>query len=356
MRGTANIWKLVVFFYFWLRLLTQTLQQNGEAQKMIEFECSQCGKGLKFPDGVAGMDVKCLGCGKIGRLPVSSEGKKQDTISVECLGCGKVLNCKAANAGRQGKCPECGTIIRVSASGTGQKPAEKSAVKSLKFSRTCKVCGKSRNYNQKECSYCAASRRTSAGHEEEKIGTDDRLASAKKAEPDSGEKGESSLSAGNGRLGAVGPNKTSDKQKTEKKGPEGVSGREGGNTGKIKMTKCPYCLEDIRYGAVKCRYCGEFASEISKTTQTEKAVPVKKHEIAGAGCLLQAVGLAVFFFFPIGTFLGMVLLVYGGIRSRFLICGRCGIRLSGKTLKLCTSCGAEFPSEQPRGRRRKPRK
>lgn len=58
-----------------------------------------------------------------------------------------------------------------------------------------------------------------------------------------------------------------------------------------------------------------------------------KAELAGAGCLLQLAGLGLLFWFPIGTALGLVLMIYGALRARRPICGNCRIRsIAGRSL------------------------
>ena len=63
----------------------------------------------------------------------------------------------------------------------------------------------------------------------------------------------------------------------------------------------------------------------------------RKTEFAGPGCLVQAFGLLLLFFFPIGTVIGLILLVVGGAMSVKLICSNCGNRVE-KTSTLCPTC------------------
>ena len=68
----------------------------------------------------------------------------------------------------------------------------------------------------------------------------------------------------------------------------------------------------------------------------------RKTEMAGVGCLIQAIGLAALFFFPIGTFIGVVLLIYGSMKSVYLVCSNCGNRLADKNVKMCPTCKASL--------------
>jgi rubrerythrin len=68
----------------------------------------------------------------------------------------------------------------------------------------------------------------------------------------------------------------------------------------------------------------------------------RKTEMAGVGCLIQAIGLVALFFFPIGTFIGIILLIYGSMKSTYLVCSNCGNRLSDKNVKMCPTCKANL--------------
>lgn len=65
---------------------------------------------------------------------------------------------------------------------------------------------------------------------------------------------------------------------------------------------------------------------------------IPKTEKAGAGCFVQAVGVAALFFFPVGTILGLILLAWGSQLSKKLICGNCGNRVDSRDVKICPVC------------------
>ncbi len=79
--------------------------------------------------------------------------------------------------------------------------------------------------------------------------------------------------------------------------------------------------------------------------QQDENIPAKrkrKTEMAGVGCLIQTIGFVSLFFFPIGTFLGVILLIYGSMKSTYFTCSNCGNRLSDKNVKICSTCKASF--------------
>lgn len=67
-----------------------------------------------------------------------------------------------------------------------------------------------------------------------------------------------------------------------------------------------------------------------------------KFETTGGGCLGQLIGLIALFFFPIGTLIGIALLVYGSQLSRKWRCSECGNPLIDQHVKICPTCKTEF--------------
>ena len=82
------------------------------------------------------------------------------------------------------------------------------------------------------------------------------------------------------------------------------------------------------------------------------AARVVKHEFAGAGAAVQALGVAAPFALGFlagwsgvlaGLVILIVLLVAGSMMSKKIVCSRCGNRLSDAGVKMCPTCRAEFP-------------
>lgn len=68
----------------------------------------------------------------------------------------------------------------------------------------------------------------------------------------------------------------------------------------------------------------------------------RKSEMAGICCLIQVLGLILLFFFPLGTILGISLLIYGSIKSVYWICSNCGNKLTDKNVTICSVCKARI--------------
>lgn len=67
----------------------------------------------------------------------------------------------------------------------------------------------------------------------------------------------------------------------------------------------------------------------------------RKSEFAGLGAFLQLVGLVLLFFFPIGTVIGIGLLIYGRTKAFKHLCSVCGNRIE-PTTTICSHCKAQL--------------
>lgn len=67
------------------------------------------------------------------------------------------------------------------------------------------------------------------------------------------------------------------------------------------------------------------------------AVIKKKSVFFGTGSIVQLLGLLVVWLFPIGTIVGIILLLFGSCLSFKFICSNCGNKVE-KEVKLCPVC------------------
>lgn len=82
---------------------------------------------------------------------------------------------------------------------------------------------------------------------------------------------------------------------------------------------------------------------MSEGQELIKAKKKTKSEFAGVGALIQAVGIGLmFFWFPIGLFIGILFLLIGSSMAVYKICSNCGNKLVNKEVKVCPTCKASF--------------
>jgi len=101
--------------------------------------------------------------------------------------------------------------------------------------------------------------------------------------------------------------------------------------------KCPFCAEEIRADAIKCKHCGSIINNVS--TNGNISGPICKlcgagmsksteSKSSGIGIIVAIIGFIFLFFFPIGTIIGVFLLIYAahlGTKRRGLwVCKKCG--------------------------------
>jgi DNA-directed RNA polymerase subunit RPC12/RpoP len=109
------------------------------------------------------------------------------------------------------------------------------------------------------------------------------------------------------------------------------------------LVNCPDCGHKVSPKAVACPNCGspfrsappviELPSE-----RTNYGRPIRKGETAGVGCAVELVGLILLFVFPIGTVIGIGVLILGHVLSYRWVCSNCGNKLDSKSVRMCPAC------------------
>jgi hypothetical protein len=75
---------------------------------------------------------------------------------------------------------------------------------------------------------------------------------------------------------------------------------------------------------------------------SKRATIKTKSEFIGGGCVVQGIGILVIWIFPIGTIVGIVLLLLGSRMALKTICSNCGNPVSNKRVTICPTCHAQF--------------
>ena len=62
------------------------------------------------------------------------------------------------------------------------------------------------------------------------------------------------------------------------------------------------------------------------------------------GCLVQIIGIVLLFVFPVGTIIGVLLLIIGSRLSFKYLCPSCNNKLDNSKVRLCPVCKTELDS------------
>lgn len=112
------------------------------------------------------------------------------------------------------------------------------------------------------------------------------------------------------------------------------------------MKKCSFCSEEIQDEAIKCRHC---KSNLVATETVQQSIASgvprcqacggemkksKESKSSASGCIVLIIGLICLVFFPIGTIIGIILILVGlsyATKKRGLwVCKGCGSQIERK--------------------------
>jgi hypothetical protein len=69
---------------------------------------------------------------------------------------------------------------------------------------------------------------------------------------------------------------------------------------------------------------------------------IRKRQTSAAGLFLELTGLVLLFIYPIGTFIGVGLIIAGASMAKKYVCSECGNRVDNQDVKLCPVCKVHF--------------
>jgi DNA-directed RNA polymerase subunit RPC12/RpoP len=107
--------------------------------------------------------------------------------------------------------------------------------------------------------------------------------------------------------------------------------------------RCPTCgslfaEEDRSQHEIKAE--GSFASEQNIENKITRLI--KSPRDNGVSLTAAVIGLILLFFFPIGTVIGIILLVTSYAATDKYICSECGNKIDNKGVRICPTCHSRF--------------
>lgn len=106
----------------------------------------------------------------------------------------------------------------------------------------------------------------------------------------------------------------------------------------MPLINCPECTKEVSDLARCCPHCGY---GLTRNTPDLEAKIKYKAKTGGGGCLVALIGLVSLFFFPVGTVIGIVLILVGNYWASYYFCSNCGNEVKSDS-KLCPSCNAKL--------------
>jgi len=99
---------------------------------------------------------------------------------------------------------------------------------------------------------------------------------------------------------------------------------------------CPHCDAATKLGMPP--RAGASYGQPSSEQMIPRAKVKRRGEFVGSGCFLQGIGVILLFLFPLGTVIGIILILWGGRLAIKYECGACGNRVDGRHVKICPVC------------------
>lgn len=103
-----------------------------------------------------------------------------------------------------------------------------------------------------------------------------------------------------------------------------------------EMTTCPSCTCTVTLRVPG--YVEPIRREVEPVTLPRIAKLVSRSDFVGWGCLVQFIGVVLLFFFPLGTIIGLFVIIGGHRMAYKHYCGGCGNKLADKNARLCGVC------------------
>jgi len=106
----------------------------------------------------------------------------------------------------------------------------------------------------------------------------------------------------------------------------------------MPLVDCPECSNQISDLAESCPHCGY---ALGRDAPDLEAKIKYKAKTGSGGCLIALIGLVCLFYFPIGTIIGILLILIGNSWASYYACGNCGNEVKNDAT-LCPGCHAKL--------------